>query len=289
MVAIIPALAVVHCAGLAPAYAAPPQRIVSLNLCTDQILLDLVPRERIAGLSFLGADPTMSPRFEEARGFPSVHGSAEEVLALNPDLVLAGMHSTPATVSLLERLGRRVVKVPMASSFAGIRDLVRLMGEAAGETGRAHALVRTFDQQLDAARALADRSGPAPTVVAMQVNSLASGPGSLLDEVFTAAGLRNLASEPDTSARLGPGGRLPLETLLLNPPDLLVLANSADDYRTVLADNLRHPAFTRLAAERPSVHLAMRDWLCGTPAVAGLVEKLSRMRASFEARLRGAP
>ena len=42
----------------APAPAAtPPRRIVSLNLCTDQILLDLVPRDRIAALSELVADP----------------------------------------------------------------------------------------------------------------------------------------------------------------------------------------------------------------------------------------
>ncbi len=130
------ALLAIALAGALPAYAYRPLRIVSLNLCTDQILLDLVPRERIAALSFLVADPTMSPRVADAKGLTLVQGAAEEVLAFDPDLILAGTYSTPATVSLLERLGRRVVKVPMASSFEEIRVAVRLMAEAVGEPER---------------------------------------------------------------------------------------------------------------------------------------------------------
>jgi iron complex transport system substrate-binding protein len=256
----------------ATASAVPPQRIVSLNLCTDQLLLELVPRGRIAGVSFLAADPAMSSLADKARGLPLVQGSAEEVLALDPDLVLAGEYSTPATVSLLERLGRRVVRIAMASSFAEIREGVRRMADAVGEADKGRALVAELDRRLAASAALADARRP--TVIAMQVNSLAAAPGSLLDEVFAAAGLHNMAREMG----LGPGGRLPLETLLLHPPDLLVLANAPADFRTVLGDNLRHPAFEHVARTRPSLHLPMADWLCGTPGIAGAVERLAGAR-----------
>ena len=57
------------------------QRIVSLNLCADQILVDLVPRERIAAVSHLAADPWSSAVAEKARGIPWTRGKAEEVLA----------------------------------------------------------------------------------------------------------------------------------------------------------------------------------------------------------------
>ncbi|MEQ1711607.1 MAG: ABC transporter substrate-binding protein, partial [Hyphomicrobium sp.] len=198
-----------------PAAAAdPPRRIVSLNLCTDQILLDLVPRDRIAALSELVADPALSGRVAAAEGLPLVRGHAEEVLALAPDLVIAGEYSTPVTVDLLRRLGVRVVQVPLAFDFAGIRKAVRAVAEAAGVTAEGEAMVARFDQRLAAARAFGggDRGvdsatphsknpdAPRPSAVVFHVNSLASGTGSLLDEIVRAAGYRNAAH----SMRLGP-------------------------------------------------------------------------------------
>jgi iron complex transport system substrate-binding protein len=154
-----------------------PQRIVSLNLCIDQILLDLVPRERIGGVSFLAADPSMSLVANEAQGLLTVRGSAEEILALDPDLVLAGEYTTAATVDLLRRLGQRVEVVPMATSFAQIRDVVLLMGQLTGEEQRAQTLMSDFDTRLAEvkARAVVRSQAPRPRAVAMQVNSLASG------------------------------------------------------------------------------------------------------------------
>lgn len=260
-------------AGLAagPARADGPARIVSLNLCTDQILLDLVAPKRIAALSFLASDPTMSAVAEQARRHASVRGAAEEVLALDPDLVIAGQYSTKPTVDLLTRLGRRVVVVPQASSLAEIRSSVRALAAAVGEPDRGEDMISTFDRRIAAARPV---SGPNPTALAMQVNSLVAARGSLIDHALEAAGFDN----PARRLALGPAGRLPLESLLARPPDLLILANAPDDFRTVLADNLRHPAFARLAGARPSIHLPMSEWLCGTPRIASVVERLAAVR-----------
>lgn len=268
----------------AAAVGATPKRIVSLNLCVDQILLDLVPRERIAGLSFLASDPSMSRRHREAIGIPPVRGSAEEVLALDPDLVLAGEWTTPATVDLLRRLGRRVEVVPLASSFSGIRDTVSRIADAAGASARGREIVATFDRRLEALRSASGRSERRPTAVAMQVNSIAAGPGSLVDEILRAAGFDNLTARVARS----PQGRLPLESLLADPPDLVVLANAESDFRTVLADNLRHPAFLALAKRRPSLHLPMSEWLCGTPSILDSVALLEAQRSGI-ASLKASP
>lgn len=273
------------CAGLlaspsrAETTAARPERIVSLNLCVDQILLDLVPRDRIKALSFLATDPSMSLMHREAAGIATVRGHAEEVLGLNPDLILAGEFTTSATVELLRRLGRRVEILPMASTFAGIRDLVRQLAALTGEAARGEALVAAFDARL-AAVAAADGGGARLRAVAFQVNSLASGPGSLVDDVLRAAGFDNLAA----TARLGPGGRLPLESLVSDPPDVIVRANAARDFRTVLGDNLRHPAFKALEVDRPSVHMPMSEWLCGTTRIVQAVERLAGARATIAKR-----
>lgn len=255
-----------------------PKRIVSLNLCSDQILLDLVPRERIAALSFLAPDPTMSVEPQRAEGLPIVRGEAEEVLALNPDLVLAGAYSTPATQDLLKRLGVPVVAVPLASSFAEIRDVVRVIAKAAGEEARGEDMIRAFDARLAAARA--PEGATPPTALAYQVNSLASGPGSLLDEMLIAAGFKNYAA----GRTLGPGGRLPLETMVMDPPDVLVFANAPDDFRTVLGDNLRHPGVRFVVEHHPSMHLPMPLWLCGTQHTAEAVARLAAVRASLSTK-----
>ncbi|MDX2307441.1 MAG: ABC transporter substrate-binding protein [Hyphomicrobium sp.] len=258
---------------------APPRRIVSLNLCVDQVLLDLVPRERIAGLSFLATDPSMSVLHREARGIPAVSGSAEEVLNLDPDVIFAGEWTTPATVDLLRRLGRNVVIVPMASNMAGIEEMVKVIAMASGEAERGAAMIAEFKERLAAIRVETERPGPRPTAVAMQVNSIASGPGSLVDDILTTAGFDNLAGR----VARGPTGRVSLETLVATPPDVIVLANAASNYRTILADNLRHPAFRDLATTRPAVHIPMAEWLCGTPRIIDAVARLASARQRLAA------
>src|SRR5215475_12097748 len=82
----------------------PPRRIVSLDLCTDQLVLELVQPDRIAAVTHLAADPAVSAIPEKARGIPITHGNAEDVLRYDPDLVLAGPFGVASTVDLLRRL-----------------------------------------------------------------------------------------------------------------------------------------------------------------------------------------
>lgn len=248
-----------------------PRRIVSLNLCTDQLLADLVPRESIAAVSFLATDRSLSAAARSLEGLKQVRGTAEEVLALQPDLVIAGEYTTGPTVDLLRRLGVNVLVVPLASDFDGMKETLRTLGKATGSLPRAEEMIADFDARLAAARSVVPAR---PTAVAYQVNSLASGAGTLLDAALDAAGFRNIARD----AQLGPAGRLPLEELVAAPPDLIVLANAADDFKTVLADNLRHPAFQALLAKRPHVHLPMPLWMCATPRIADAVELLASMK-----------
>ncbi len=256
-----------------------PQRIVSINLCSDQILLDLVPRERIQAVSHLAADPSVSAKHEMARGLPATHGDAETVLGFDPDLVIAGDFSTPATVSLLERVGRRVVKVPLANTLDAVRALVRQVATAVGEPERGETVISAFDKRIaDAGAKVGSASGPPPSALTYQINGYASGSGSLMDAALIAAGYRNHAR----ALGLGSGGALPLELLLANPPDLLLLSGSVDEYRTAVADNLRHPALRALRSRTAFLVLPWRNWLCGTPAIAGAIEELAGARQSVQ-------
>ena len=257
-----------------------PRRIVSLDLCTDQLMIELVPRERIAAVTHLAADSSVSAIPESARGIAITHGGAEDVLRLDPDLVLAGPFGVRGTVDLLQRLGRRVVIVPQPQDLSGVRAAVEAVAEAVGETAKGAALVADFDRRL---AALASRNtGADPAAVIYQIGGSVSGPGSLADAALAAAGFRNAGS----SYRLTRGGQVPLEVLVADPPDLLVLTSTPREYRTVLADNLRHPVIAILRRQHASIELPWHHWLCGTPHIIEAVERLAAARAGIQVRAR---
>ena len=93
------------------------QRIVSLNLCADELLLRLADREDVASITFLGADERFSSVAALAEGLHVNHGKAEEVLPLHPDLVLAEPYSARSTTQLLRRAGISVLDLPVPTSF----------------------------------------------------------------------------------------------------------------------------------------------------------------------------
>jgi len=253
-----------------------PGRIVSLDLCTDQLLVELVERGRIAAVTHLAADPAVSAIPEMARGISITRGVAEDVLRYDPDLVLAGPFGVSATVDLLRRLGRNVVVVPLPSELSGIAAAVRTVAAAVGEPAKGEAMLARFERRL---AQLGPPAEPRPTAVIYQIGGSVSGPGSLADAALAAAGFRNMVA----AYRLTRGGQVPLEVLIARPPDLLVLSSAPDEYRTVLADNLRHPALAALRARRPSLELPWRHWLCGTPRIADAIERLAEARAALQA------
>ena len=253
----------------------PPRRIVSMNLCTDQLLLMLVEPSRIAAVSHLARDPSLSALAEEARRFPIVHSNAEEVLRADPDLVLAGPWTTRATVDLLRRLGRTVAIVPLAQDLDGVRAGVREVARLTGTEARGEEIVAAFDRRRMEIERLA--ASEERTAVVYHVAGLASGTGTLADAVLRAAGLRNAAQ----AARLDAKGALALERLVAEPPDLIVLGHAEDEYRTVQADNLRHPALARLLARVPSAHVPQRLMICPSPRVLDAVELLAEKRRAL--------
>jgi iron complex transport system substrate-binding protein len=171
-----------------------------------------------------------------------------------------------------------VVVVPMASDLDGVRAAVRAVAAAVGEETRGEAMIGAFDRRL--AEVKPGPEAVAPTALVYQVGGAVSAGGSLADAALVAAGFRNKAAE----YRLVRGDRVPLELLAASPPDLLVLSSATDEYRTVVADNLRHPVLATLRRQRASIVLPWRLWLCGTPHIADAIVRLAEVRSRIEAQ-----
>jgi ABC-type Fe3+-siderophore transport system permease subunit len=145
-------------AAAAPLRAEPPARVVSMNLCTDQLALMLAREGQLISVSDIAQDPLTSAMHEEASAVPVNHGGAEEIFLLQPDLVLAGVWSDPTTVSMLRSLGIEVAQMGVANSLADVPDRVREVATLLGREDAAEALIRRFETDL--ARLAGPADGP---------------------------------------------------------------------------------------------------------------------------------
>ena len=69
------------------AVAAPPERVVSMNLCTDQLAMMLAAPGQLVSVSHLASEVQSSSMVEEARAYPMNRGQVEQVFLMRPDLV----------------------------------------------------------------------------------------------------------------------------------------------------------------------------------------------------------
>lgn len=248
--------------------AAGPQRVVSMNLCTDQLAMMLAAPGQLISVSYLAHDPNASPMAEAALAFPANHGLAEDIVLLRPDLVLAGRYSTVATVALLQRLGVPVVRLEPENSLDDVAESLRLMGAALGREAEADALLARF--QADRARLAAVVAGlPRERAALWYARGFTGRRTSLAGDILESAGLANIAEE----LGLTRGGILALESLLLAAPDHLVLGRRYPGHSQAQA-LMDHPALRALPAHARGTQMADRDWVCGTPRVLAAVTAL---------------
>ena len=232
------------------------RRVVSLNLCTDQMLVLLAP-EKIVALSSLARDAALSFVAAQARALPVVRAAAEAVLPLHPDLVLAARYGAQTTLSLLEQFGIRVVRVDQPTNFAGIRAMARGLAAVLGVPARGEALIAAMDATLDR---VPPPSRPA-TALALEPRFYTAQPGSMMDAVLRAAGLTNVATR----------NRIELETLLRHPPDLLV-EPSVPAYPSLATAMLDTP----VVAAIPRRHIPPALTICAGPFTARAVTMLAQ-------------
>ncbi len=251
----------------------PPQRVVSMNLCTDQFALMLAAPGQLVSVSYISADPVTSPLADLAAAYPLNHGSAEEIYLLAPDLVLADPWTDPAALAMLRRLGIRVEQVEGVRALSDIPDRLRRFGDLLGRQDAAKALIDQFESDL--ATLTAPQDGP--RAVIYFPNGYSLGEGSLSHEILTRAGFRNIATELTPSAT----GQIALELLVLAAPDLIIRdrpypgASRAEEL-------MHHPALAALIAGGAG-HESGPDWACGTPRVIAALRALVEMRQRIEA------
>jgi iron complex transport system substrate-binding protein len=260
----------------------PTPRIVSTFLCTDEYAYRLLPRDQIAGLSYLAGDthPVVSTISNSIHGIPLVHASAEEILALKPTLVLTYRNTNVRLKQALEKAHVPILEVPWAQSLADVRRITRNLGDRLQARQRAAALVAEMDARLVSARLLA--AHPPVRTLIYEPNGYATQ-GNVSDEILAAAGLRNMADSMHTTR----SGTLPVESVLAAHPELLIL-NSENETAPSRANLVQHhPAFSALNGRAYIVRMPLTSLLCPGPwsaDVAGTLARLGQTAQTFAHR-----
>lgn len=264
-------LAALAAPGAAPAPPPRPMRVMSINLCSDQLAMLLLPPQRIASLTYLSRRASVTPALEAQAGATAVnHGLAEEVLAQKPDLIVGSRYTSPATRRVARLLGIPLVELDPANGFDDVRAQLRQLGQAFGDSRRAEAWIA----RMDAGLAELARTAPARPITAVGWDAAGRVPGerSLFDAVLRAAGGRNLAARPGAQER-----SLDLESLLrLQPrPQLLLYGTSRRITAGERANLQAHPALVRAFKSRRLAY-PQNATACGTPYAVDAAAQLRR-------------
>jgi len=276
-------LRVVDDTGAAVTLPAPPVRIVSLTLATDEMLVDLVDPKRLLGVTNLAADPAISNVAGRVSAIPhKLEMNVETILSLAPDLLLVANWSDAGPVQQLRDAGVPVYLMASGVTIASIEGKILRLAALAGEQARGREIVEGMEARL---AEVARRVSPVPEDMRLRVIDYATwgsaqGRGSSWDEMLRRAGLIDgvgaLAADE--------WGQVPLsrEKLLALDPDVLVLPgwvyNAPTGAAAFYAQVTRDPSLRGLKAVKTGRVYQMPERLKSTTSqyIVEAVEWLAR-------------
>lgn len=251
----------------APAQAAPPQRIASLNKCADQLLVTLVEPSRIASVSPIATDE-FSFLAERLKELPANSGRGESILVSNADLVLAGSFESHVRRHLLARQGFDVIVLEPWTRLDQGKDQIRAVSRRLGAEPAGARLIGDIDGALARSRAIV----PAPrSILVLQRRGYTPGDSTILDEVIRHMGLVPYAE------RLGlpHGGMVSLERLVADPPDYLLLSEADRKGVDQGSAFLWHPALLAAVPPERRLYVPAHLTICGGPSTPHAIDALA--------------
>ncbi|MEM7276828.1 MAG: ABC transporter substrate-binding protein [Pseudomonadota bacterium] len=246
------------------AFADSPSRVVSLDYCADQFVLKLLPREKILALS-KDAERDFSYMRKSAKGIPQVRPVAENILALQPDLIVRSYGGGAQALGFFERVGVPVVQLPYANTVNDIRSNIVEVATSLGVPNQGKAVQAQMDKRLAAIRTAATGS----STLYMTPTGVTSGTGTLVHEMLLAAGRTNFEKRRGWHA-------LPLERLAFERPTQVAAAFfTQTTNHPALWSAMRHPVAKRQISELPTVMLQGSWTACGGWFLIDAIEALA--------------
>lgn len=220
-------------------------RIFSADYCADQLALALADRDQIVALS-VDAEKDFSYLRARAAGLPQARADAEQAIARRADVVLRFWGGDAAR---LQGLGVKVVTLDYAADFETVKLNVVIAADAMGHHDRGEALAEKIDARI---AAFAVRGKLPTSALYVTPGGVTAGKGTMIDAIFNAAGVGNLAAEKGLSY----WPPLSAEALIADPPDFAVTGFfTANSERINHWSAVRHPALRKTLDATPRIDL----------------------------------
>jgi iron complex transport system substrate-binding protein len=240
--------------------------IVSTNPCADQLLLALAPPGRVAAISHYSQEAAAtSIPLDVARRYRGTAGTAEEVIALKPDLVLASSFEPAATLAAYKRLGLKVLTLDSPTTIAASREQIRTVAAALGSQGAGEALIAQIDAAVAAA---APKDAARPAALLFISGNFANGGPTLLTELLERAGFSTPAAVMSRSVSI--------EDIMRSPPAIILTPD-----RDGNAATLRRRVLARAGVRVTEADFPRSLINCGGPTIVPAVRRLAAIRAGM--------
>jgi iron complex transport system substrate-binding protein len=211
--------------GMALAIAKKPERIISVSLTTDEILLALIEKRRLAAVTGFSQDAAVSNIAAQVSDVPVKLSqlNVEVIVSLKPDIVFVADWSDASSVRQLRDAGLAVYQFKSPLTVKEIQSGIARIAAAVGEEGKGRALVQWMDGKFSAVASRLAGLPPGKRLTVMDYNTWSSsmGRGSSWDEIVRLAGLENAVAGLSADQY----GSVPIskEKLLDLDPDILIL------------------------------------------------------------------
>ncbi len=233
--------------------AAPVERIISLDLCTDWMLLKYASRSQVRAYSPLlyryAADWV-------PENLPVHNGSLEQILALEPGLLITGEYNAILLRKRLVQLGKTVKVLPLPDGLDSIRDYQQQL----------LSIIKADSESVDIAWSKAyPRKNQ--TLLLLGANGIGTGRDTLEHDLLTRAGWDNYIQQSGYV-------NLQLEKIVANPPDAIYWSAPLSNSLANLF--VQHPAIKQLMHRNKFPRAENWRWQCPGPWSLELVEKLAQ-------------
>ena len=251
-----------------------PKRIASINLCTDQLLFEIAAPNKIISTTYLSLDPEISNHPKRAKKYRVNHGLAEEIVHLNPDLILAGKYSSLSATKILRKLGFEVAEFEPAVSIDGIYKNIERLSNLIGRPNIGRKLIQKIKHKFNPNNM--ENHAKKPTAVIFKARGFTLGKNSLANEVVLHSGLINIAQDQIR----GSFDYMPLEQLIALNPDLIITDAFNENSPSLSQNLLKHPALgkiTQIGSRENDPNVAVipaRYWNCGNSFITHALAQL---------------
>ncbi len=215
-----------------------PQRIISQTLATDEILLEICPLERIVGFSPLATDiqySLISPVVQKSgKAQPA---NVEQILQLQPDLILAASYNRAETLQQLQAHSALVVQFSHFGSLENIYTNVHLLGTAIGRETQAQTLISNMQKHIKSLQQCVDKQPLKLRTLILDTWHYTQGEHTLAHELLQLAGVRNIAAEQGVKHLQ----KLDNERLLRWQPELIIVPDKPENFTITRQRLLHHP------------------------------------------------